>query len=145
MVKPQLTYVAPIWSPTISSSSFWHLQSAQNAALHTITGCYKMPPIDHLHAEASVLPVVHHNTLLGWQFWWTYMQSGHSNHHRRHASEPSRNVQPSIPALYKEAVTLSLSDLCVDSSATKKGFQRLHQRAVVEEKRGYRPPVFLSD
>jgi hypothetical protein len=33
------------------------LQVIQNEALHIITGCHKMSPITHLHAETKVLPV----------------------------------------------------------------------------------------
>ncbi|VDN20766.1 unnamed protein product [Dibothriocephalus latus] len=68
LVKSHLTYAAPIWSPTINSSSLRRLQSALNAALRSITGWYKMLPIDHLHAQASVLPIGPHNALLGQQF-----------------------------------------------------------------------------
>ncbi|VDN36470.1 unnamed protein product [Dibothriocephalus latus] len=59
LAKPHLTYGRPIWPPTITSPSLHRLQSAQNAALRTNTGCFKMSHIDHLHAEASVLPVAH--------------------------------------------------------------------------------------
>ncbi|VDN40491.1 unnamed protein product, partial [Dibothriocephalus latus] len=74
LTKTHLTYAASVWSPTIARPSVRRLQSAQKAALRLITGCYKMPPIYHLHAEASFLPVAPHNALLSQQFWWTCSQ-----------------------------------------------------------------------
>ncbi|VDN16023.1 unnamed protein product [Dibothriocephalus latus] len=109
LAKPHLTYAAPIWSPIISSSSLHRLQSAQNPVLRTITGFYKMSPIDHLHAASSFGGRVRNPAILI-AIVVTLLNA----------------AAASIRALHKEAVASFLSDLPADGSATKTGFQRLY-------------------
>ena len=59
-----LNYAAPVWIPYLSVSRERELQTVQNAALRTITGCHLMSPETHLHAETKMLPVKDHNALL---------------------------------------------------------------------------------
>ncbi|XP_053960429.1 uncharacterized protein LOC128864703 [Anastrepha ludens] len=66
--RPVLNYVAPLWSPGISDSQWTKLQTCQNTALRTVTGCFLMSPIQHLHNEAQILTVKEHNKLLSEQF-----------------------------------------------------------------------------
>ena len=40
--KSVINYGAPIWAPTLSDTNWKHLQTQQNNALRTITGCVKM-------------------------------------------------------------------------------------------------------
>jgi len=44
-----LNYCCPIWTPSLSKTSWSELQVAQNNALRIATGCHKMTNIDHLH------------------------------------------------------------------------------------------------
>ena len=46
-----LNYGAPIRASTISNANWNHLQTQQNLALRTITGCVKMSDINDLHSE----------------------------------------------------------------------------------------------
>ena len=46
-------YAAPVWSTNASDSSFMKIQTAQNAAMRTATGAYKMASIDHLPPNHS--------------------------------------------------------------------------------------------
>ena len=66
--KSVLNYCAPIWTPTLSDSSWADLQAAQNGALRVITGCTKMTDISHLHAKTKSMPVRDHSEMLSKQF-----------------------------------------------------------------------------
>ncbi|XP_039952139.1 uncharacterized protein LOC120769284 [Bactrocera tryoni] len=66
--RPVLDYAAPIWSPGCSGTQMRKLQTCQNTALRTTTGCLLMSPIEHLHSETIMLPVKEHNELLSKQF-----------------------------------------------------------------------------
>jgi hypothetical protein len=61
-MKPVIDYIAPVYFPSMDPDSvaIEALQKYQNAAMCTITGTHKMTPIDHLHAETSLLPVKAH-------------------------------------------------------------------------------------
>ena len=54
---------APVWSTNASDSSFKKIQTAQNSALRTVTGPYKMASIDHLHQESLTLRVNDHSDM----------------------------------------------------------------------------------
>ena len=53
--KSIANYAAPAWSTNASDSSFKKIQTAQNVALRTVTGAYKMASIDHFHQESLTL------------------------------------------------------------------------------------------
>ena len=55
--KPMASYAAPVWSINTSDSSFKKIQTAQNAALRTMTGTHKMASIDHFHQKSLTLKV----------------------------------------------------------------------------------------
>ena len=58
--KSIASYATPIWSTNTSDSSFKKTQTAQNAALRTVTGAHKMASIDHLHQESLTLKLRDH-------------------------------------------------------------------------------------
>ena len=64
LVRSIFTYAPSIWFPNTSPSNIAMIQTIQNAALRTATGCTKMSPISHLHRETKVLPVKEHLSLL---------------------------------------------------------------------------------
>ena len=55
-----MEYGAPIWLPIISDSNWSRLQTVQNQALRTATGCLAMSSIPHLHRDCKMLPVKEH-------------------------------------------------------------------------------------
>ena len=61
--KSIASYAAPVWSTNASDSSFKKIQTAQNAALRTATGAYKMASIDHLYQESLTLRVKDHSDM----------------------------------------------------------------------------------
>ena len=64
LIKPILSYAAPVWFPNSPTTAVSTLQSIQNSALRITTGSLKMASTDHLHQEASVLPVHAHLSML---------------------------------------------------------------------------------
>ena len=78
LIRSLFTYAAPTWFPNASPTSINRLQTIQNHALRISTGCVKMAGIDHLHAEAQVLPVDEHLSLLSAQFLARTLVPSHS-------------------------------------------------------------------
>ena len=64
LIKPILSYAVPVWFPNAPTTAVSTLQSIQNSALRIATGSLKMASTDHLHQEASVLPVRAHLSML---------------------------------------------------------------------------------
>jgi hypothetical protein len=56
MIRPVLTYVAPIWSNT-SSSNYRHLQLLQSKCLRVIGNYSRRTPIPNLHSAFNVEPI----------------------------------------------------------------------------------------
>ena len=80
LIRSLFTYATPIWFPNASPSSIQKLQRIQNSALRISTGCVKMSPIDHLHAETLTLPVHNHLSLLCSQFLTRALLPSHVSH-----------------------------------------------------------------
>ena len=51
--RPILNYAAPVWTPALSDTQWKELQTCQNSALRTATGCHLMSSIDPLHVVNS--------------------------------------------------------------------------------------------
>ncbi len=77
--RSQLNYCCPIWTPALSNTSWNRLQTAQNAALRTATGCHRMTDIDHLHHESKVMKVKDHCEMLSKQFLLATQKPAHPN------------------------------------------------------------------
>ena len=67
IVRPILKYASTIWSPIISNTNTNKLQTIQNSALRTITGCTLDTNVHHLHIETKILPIDTHMKLHGSQ------------------------------------------------------------------------------
>ena len=68
IIKPLLSYAAPIWFPATCRSNIEKLQRIQNQALRIATGAVLKSDIQHLHSETEVLPLFDHLTMLCSQF-----------------------------------------------------------------------------
>ena len=66
--KSIASYAALIWGTNASDSNFKKVQTAQNAALRTVTVAHKMASIDHLHQECLTLNVRDHSDMLFVQY-----------------------------------------------------------------------------
>ena len=67
-IRTLLEYSSPAWHPPSSETNRNSLQTVQNHALRTITGCTLMTPIPHLHSETKILPLKEHSDMIGTQF-----------------------------------------------------------------------------
>ena len=63
-----LEYASPIWSPAISDTNMEKLQTIQNMALKTATGCLNMTHFEHVHQETKVLPLKQHTEMIAQQY-----------------------------------------------------------------------------
>ena len=69
-----------VWSTNASESSYKKIQTAQNAALRTATGAYKIASIDHLHQELLTLKVKDHSDMLSAQYLVNCLEEDHICH-----------------------------------------------------------------
>ena len=67
ITRPIIEYGNTIWGPIASNTNINKLQTIQNNALRTITGCTKDTNIEHLHNETQILPIHEHIKLHGSQ------------------------------------------------------------------------------
>lgn len=72
-----INYAAPVWTPNLSETNYKRLQTVQNTALRTITGCHKMSSVDHIHQETKILPIKAHQELLSAQYLAKCSNNGH--------------------------------------------------------------------
>ena len=91
-----LNYAAPAWSVALSDTNWKHLETAQNSALRTITGCVKMTERSHLNTETKILPVEEHSKMLSDQFLMSMHEEQHSNYHQLSKERPPRKIRTMI-------------------------------------------------
>lgn len=135
-------YGAPVWTPNLKPTGFSKIQTAQNNALRTITGCHKMASIDHLHEETNILPVQPHNTLLSCQFYASAMDPSHPCHYLHSLPPRPRTMKHNLQSLcdpHIAEVTDSASPLTPDRVV-----QRLHNHFVNSTKASYKPNPILG-
>lgn len=60
ITRPIIEYANTIWSPITSTTNMQKLQTVQNKALRTITGCTLDTNTSHLHTETQILPITTH-------------------------------------------------------------------------------------
>ena len=104
LIHSLFTYAAPTWFPNTSPSYIQKLQRIQNTALRISTGCVKMSPIDHLHAETQVLPVQDHLTLLCSQFLARALQPSHVSHPLVTSPPSPRNIKHTLHSKFHHLV-----------------------------------------
>ena len=90
-IRTSLNYATPAWHPSTSQTNRNKLQTTQNKALRTITGCTRSTPVQHLHDETPILPLEEHQDMIGTQFFDKTSLPNHPNHHIFTQPPPSRN------------------------------------------------------
>ena len=138
-----VNYAAPVWSANVSATQWKNVQSCQNAALRTATGCLLMTPVDHLHEEAKVLPVRQHNKMLSMQYLLGCYRQSHPNHHLVDRQPPPRHVRKDLHDLEREVQRYKREPL--DQQAYQAGLNSIHSNAVSEAIEGYRVNTVLGD
>ena len=141
------SYAAPVWSTNASESSFKKIQTAQNAALRTVTGAHKMASIDHLHQESLTLTVKDHSDMFSVQYLVNCLEADPVSHgitiqdprprpmketlHSRHHS----TVLPRLGSSRMESHQ-NLNTHAVDSTIQLQGHNRVLKK---------RPPPILDE
>ena len=98
LIKPIITYAAPIWFPPTCKSNKESLQIIQNKAMRTITGSINMADIHHLHTETKILPIDTHLRMLCGQFLVSSLRTHHPSYCHVTASSGPR-ADRRIPTL----------------------------------------------
>ena len=128
LVGSLFTYAAPIWFPNTSRHSINRLQTIQNSALRIATGCVRMTPIDHLHAEARVLRVGEHLSMLCSQYLATCLKPDHVAFSTVTADSGPKSKKQTLQLSFGDQVSDLLVDGCIYN--VKEARSRIHTRAV---------------
>ena len=98
LIKPVMTYAAPVWYPSTCASNIRTLQSVQSKALRVICGSHKMANLHHLHAETKTLPVREELDLLCKQYLASSLRTAHPSH-QQVISEPGPRADRRVGTL----------------------------------------------
>ena len=96
ITRPILEYASTIWSPIISNTNMNKLQTIQNSALRTITGCTLDTNTHHLHTKTKILPIDTHMKLHGSQLRQQAQDPEHTLHHLTTQEPPPRLKKQTI-------------------------------------------------
>ena len=97
ITRPILEYASTIWSPIISNTNMNKLQTLQNFALRTITGCsVSHTNTHHQHTETKILPIDTHMKLHGSQLRQQAQDPEHTLHQLTTQEPPTRLKKQTI-------------------------------------------------
>ena len=132
LIKPILSYAAPIWLPHISLTNLRSIQVIQNKALRAITGCLLMSDIAHLHAETHILPIQNHLDLLCTQFLANAMHPDHPSYpYVTLPSGPRHGTRVrTLQSTYADRLAAWTVEGVVPREGRKETLSRLHTEAV---------------
>ena len=144
LIQSLFTYAAPVWFPNASPSSIAKLQTLQNSALRTATGCVKMTSIPHLHEESLILPVHDHLSLLSAQFLARTLVPSHPSHLITTASSGPRNMKHTLQSRFHSSVSPFLVNNSLPPDSYRTTIQSLHTSAVASTLAARPPNRVLS-
>ena len=146
LIKPIITYAAPIWHPHSSPTNLKSLQIIQNKALRAITGSLMMSDISHLHSEVQILPIRSHLDLLCAQFLASAL-------HPDHPSYPCVSLHPgprhgsrikTLQSTYGEKLSSWTAEGVVPLEDRREVLRHLHTDAVASHLRESPPNRVLG-
>ncbi len=123
-----LNYCCPIWTPSLSKTSWQSLQVAQNNALRIATGCHRMTNIDHLHDETKVMKVQPHCEMLSKQFLLASQKPGHPNRVDLGKPPPPRQMKQTLSSKFGREVKTLSRNLTEDNFKSK--LKIIHTKSV---------------
>ena len=127
-----LNYCCPIWTPSLSATSWQGLQTAQNSALRIATGCHLMTDIDHLHHETKVMKVKPHCDMLSQQFMLATQKPDHPNRINLAAPPPPRQMKNTLASTFGDKIKrISFPDM--PEEIYKKRLKDVHTSCVKEQ------------
>ena len=124
-----LNYCSPIWTPNLSNTAWNNLQTTQNGALKTVTGCLKITSSDHLHSECKIMPVKDHCNMLAKQFHLATRQEYHPNH-RPLFTNPPRKMRKTLDTQFGEEISNIIPDDGLDNIVYKSKLKQIHTESV---------------
>lgn len=139
-----VNYAAPIWTPQACDTNWKKLQSSQNGALRTATGCHRMTHQDHLHSETQVLPIKVHNELLSLQYLASCLLDHHTCHDITIAPRPPRSIRKTLSTTYLPVLHTHLNGEVPSDSNHKFLQRRIHTNIVNAAVEGYEPNRVLG-
>ena len=142
--RSQSNYCCHIWTPALSNTSWNNIQTAQNAALRTATGCHRMTDIDHLHQETKVMKVKDHCEMLSKQFLLATQKREHPNRVDLSLPPPPRQMKRTLTSRFGADIRqMSYPDLPEDMY--KKRLKQIHTSNVTKSINSMAPnKVLLS-
>ena len=105
------------------------LQSAQNAALKTVTGCLRITGDDHLHAECKMMPIKDHCNMLSKQFHLATRQDHHPNN-KPVVTNPPRLMRKTLDTEFGEEINNMIPPDGLDNTVYKSLIKQIHTNSV---------------
>ena len=130
LIRSLFMYAAPIWFPNTSPTNINRLQTLQNTALRIATGCVKMTPIGHLHAETKLLPVSDHLSLLSSQFLARALQPFHPSHSLVTTPPGPRNMKHTLQSRFFPRVSPYTVNGVIPPEQYRETIAAIHSEAV---------------
>ncbi|KAI8117189.1 hypothetical protein CVS40_10885 [Lucilia cuprina] len=137
-----VNYAAPVWSSSLSDTQWRNIQSCQNTALRTVTGCMQITSQYYLHEETKVLPVKKHNVMLTRQFLLGCHRRSHPNFNITQLHAPPRHVRKEL-RIYEESIR-SYVQYPLDRTSFTAALNDIHRDAINTAVSGYRMNVVLG-
>jgi hypothetical protein len=152
LTRPVLESGAPIWCPNVSDTSLKSLQVVQNSALRITTGCHMKAPIQHLHTETKVLPIVDHLDLKCAQYLASSLRHDSINRDTVLLPQGKRKMKNTLYSKYISMVEPHLRDGVILEANYKRVLKDMHTAAVASSigrcgphpVLGCRPPLSWS-
>ena len=130
IIKPILSYAAPVWFANASDSAVNSLQVIQNSALRIITGSAKIAPWENLHQEMRHLPNCKLLALLSTQYLASALCPGHPSHTIVRSPSGTRTICNTLQSCFLQLFLTADGSLPASDYAEVLRF--LLQSAVVE-------------
>ena len=144
LIKPLISYAAPVWFPNVSPSTIRPLQAVQNAALRIASGAVLMTSQHHLHNEAEVLPVKEELSMLCSQFLLSTLRPGHPSHEVITADTGPREIRSTLLTKHRQTVQPYLEDGVTPEDSYRQSLADIHRRAVADAIASYDPNRVLD-
>ena len=96
ITRPVIEHASTVWSSTASKTNIRKLQTVQNTALRTATGCTADTNTQHLHNETLVFPLQNHLQLQASQIRQKSQNPSHPLHKLIQHENPKRQIKATI-------------------------------------------------
>lgn len=123
-----INYATLIWSLGCSRMHMKNIQTCQNTAVRTITGCLLIFPIEHMHNVTCMLPIKEHNELLSKQYLLGCFPRNHLCSLLLEAESPPRNIKTIFLQCIDEVQ--HFTDQISDATNFRQGLNAIHSGVI---------------